>query len=81
MMWAAQDVYIDDEGRVRIGFMLEDEETGRTPDGKVITLTYSTGGTKTENTVSAYINAFQWKLCMMYRDLKAAFGEREAKVS
>ena len=78
LVWAAEDVYLDESGEVMIGV-----EQGRsTQHGKVVTMERSSGGTKTDDTVSIFMLQFHVDLCRMYRDIKAQFfcGERSARV-
>lgn len=79
MIWSAEDVYLDADGKVHIGVGGGD----RQPNGRVVTMQRSSGATKTEETVSIYINTYHLNLCRMYRDMKEWFfsGERSSRVS
>ena len=66
MLWSAEDVYLDESGEVMIGV----GQGKGTRHGKVVTLIRSSGGTKTDETVSIFMLTFHVDLCRMYRDIK-----------
>ena len=78
MLWSAEDVYLDESGEVMIGV----GQGKGTRHGKVFAMERSSGGTKTDETVSIFMLTFHVDLCRMYRDIKARFfsGERSSWV-
>ena len=79
MIWSAEDVHKDSQGNIHVGNF---GGRGRENIGKVVTLQWSSGATKTEETVSLYLSPYYLDLCRMYKEIKKWFfsGDRTAKV-
>ena len=79
MVWAAEEVYRSPDKEIHVG---KTQKDGWENIGRVVTMQRSSGATKTEETVSVYINPFCWSLCRMYGDIKKWFfdGQRAAKM-
>ena len=78
MLWSAELVYKDDNGQLHIGVNRPDDES----IGRVVTLHKSSGATKTDESVSIYIDTTGYRLMNMYSDVKQWYfqGRRAAKV-
>ena len=79
MIWSAEDVYKDREGNIHVGNY---GCRGMENIGKVITMQWSSGATKTEETVSLYLSPYHLNMCRMYKDIKRWFfaGDKATKV-